>query len=202
MNCGMLLCPPPSPRVSSYLCPLSGDIIQLFLSQLPLSPPALNLSGISVFSKESSLRIRWPKYCNFSFSNSSSNKYPGFISFRIDWFDLLVVQRTVEFSPAPQFESINSVLRLIYAPTPTSVHDYQKNHSFDYKDLCQQTDTLSRFVIAFLPKSKRLLTSWLRTLSGVILEPKKIKSVTVSTFPLSICHEVMGPGTMILVSEF
>ena len=157
MNCSMLLCPPLSPR--AYLCPLRGDTIQPSLSQLSPSPPALNLSGISVFSKESSLCIRWPKYCNFSFSNSSSNEYPGFISFRKDWFDLLAVQRTLKFSPASQFESINSVLRVIYGPTLTSVHDYQKNHSFDYKDLCQQTDTLSRFVTAFLPKSKCLLTS-------------------------------------------
>ena len=76
------------------------------------------------------------------------------------------------------------------------IHDYQKKQSFDHRDLCQQSDALlfkmlSRFVIAFLPRSKCLLTSWLQSPSAVILDPKKIKSATVSIFPPSICHEVM-----------
>ena len=84
----------------------------------------------------------------------------------------------------------------------TSVHDYWKNHSFDYVNFCWQSDVffnmLSRFVITFLPRSKHLLISWLQSLFSVILEPKKIKSVTVSTFSSSSWHEVMGPGAMIL----
>ena len=87
--------------------------------------------SIGVFSNESVLCIRWPKY--WSSSISSSNEYSGLISFRIEWFDLLFVQGTTqEFSPAPQFKSINSLmLSLLYGPTLTSVHDYWKNHSFE-----------------------------------------------------------------------
>ena len=86
--------------------------------------------SIRVFSNESVLCIRWPKDCSFSFSIGPSNEYPGLISFRIDWLDLLAVQK--ESSPTPQFKSINSyVLSLLYSPTLTSIHDYWKNHSFD-----------------------------------------------------------------------
>ena len=85
-----------------------------------------------------------------------------------------------------------------------SVHDHWKNRSSDYMDFCQQRDVFafwhtSRFAIAFLPWSKHLSISWLQSSSTVILEPRKIKSVTVSTFSPSICHEVMGPDAMILV---
>ena len=85
------------------------------------------------------------------------------IFFRIDWFDLLVVQGTLKSSLAPQFESVSSsVLSLLYGPTLTSIHDYWKNYSFDYTDLCLQVisllfNMLSRFVIVFLPRSKCLL---------------------------------------------
>ena len=122
-----------------------------------------------------------------------------------DWFDLLAVQGTLESSPASQFESVSaSVLNLLYGPTLTSIHDYWINHSFDYMDLCWQSDAsffnmLSRFVIAFLPRSKHLLISWLQSPSAVILEPRKIKFVTVSFVSLSICHEVMGPDAMIFI---
>ena len=92
---------------------------------------------------------------------------------------------------------------LLYGPTLTSVHDHWKNHPFDYMDLCQQSDvsafSLSQLIIAFLPRIKHLLISWLQSLSEVILEPRKIKCVTVSIFSPSICHEVMGTDTMILV---
>ena len=110
------------------------------------------------------------------------------ISFRIDWFELHAVQGTCKSSPAPLFESINSsTFSLLYDPVITSVHDYWKNHSFDYTDLCWQSDIsalnmLCRFVIALLPRSKCLLISCLQSPSTVILEPKKTKSVTVSTF--------------------
>ena len=129
------------------------------------------------------------------------------ISFRIDWFDLLAVPRIQESSPAPQLESINSLaLCLLYGSALTSVHDCWKDHiySFGYTDLCQQSNvfsfnTLSRFVIAFLPSSNRLLISWLRSPSTMILEPKKRKSVIAYTFSPSICHEVMGPNATIRV---
>ena len=95
--------------------------------------------SIRVFSSESDLRVRWPKYWSFHFSISPSNEYSGLISFRMDWLDLLAVQGTLsqESSPKPQFKSINSLaLSLLYGPTLTSKNDYWKNHSFDYMDLC------------------------------------------------------------------
>ena len=97
------------------------------------------------FSNESALRIRWPKYWSFSFSISHSNEYLQLISFRIDWFDLCAVEGTLqEPSPAPQFESIStSVLSFLYGPTLTLVHDYWKTHSFDYTDLCWQSDVFA-----------------------------------------------------------
>ena len=87
--------------------------------------------SIGVFSKESALCIRWPKYWSFSFNISPSNEHPGLISFRMDWLDLLAVQGTQESSPIPHFKSINScVLSFLYNPTLTSTHDW-KNHNPD-----------------------------------------------------------------------
>ena len=106
-----------------------------------LSPslPAFSLSQHQVFSKESVLCNRWPKYWSFSFSISPSNEYSGLTSFRIDWLALLSVQGTLKSPPIPQFKSINSlVLSFLYSPTFTSIYDYWKSHSFDYTDLCQQ----------------------------------------------------------------
>ena len=96
--------------------------------------------SIKVFSNELAVDIRWPEYGNFSIS--LSNEYSGLISFRIGWFDLFAVQGTLKcLSPAPQFKSINSlVLSLLYGPTLTSIHDHWKNYSFDYTELCQQSD--------------------------------------------------------------
>ena len=97
--------------------------------------------SIRVFSNESVL-IKWPNYWNFSFSISPSNEYSGLISFRIDWFDLLAFQGTLqESSPTPLFEGISSSApNLLYGPTIISVHDYWKNHSFDYINLCWQSN--------------------------------------------------------------
>jgi len=98
----------------------------------PLLLPSI-LPSIRVFSKESVLPIRWPKYWSFSFSISPSNECSGLISFRMDWSDLLEVQGTLKsLLQHPQFKSINSlVLSFLYGPTLTSIHDYWKNHSFD-----------------------------------------------------------------------
>ena len=86
--------------------------------------------SIRIFSNESVLRIRWPKYWSFSFSISPSNE-SGLITFRMDWLDLLAVQGTLKSSPTPQFKSINSsVLSFLYSPTLTSIHDSWRNHSF------------------------------------------------------------------------
>ena len=152
---------------------VSQSLLKLMYTELVMSSNHLILChplillpsifhSIRVFSNESALCIRWPKYWSFSFSISSSNEYSGLISFRIDWFDLLAVQESQESSPAPQFKCINSsVLSLLYGLTLTSIHDHWKNHSFDYTDLCQQSNGFvfnvqSRFGIAFLPKSKQL----------------------------------------------
>ncbi|CAI9172170.1 unnamed protein product [Rangifer tarandus platyrhynchus] len=108
----------------------------LILSCPLLLPPSIFLS-IKVFSNESVLHIRWPKYWSFSFSISPSNEHPRLISFKRDWLDLLAVQGTLKSPPTPQFKSINSsALSFLYSPTLTSIHDYWKNHSFDYTDLC------------------------------------------------------------------
>ena len=109
-----------------------SDAIQPSHPLLSPSPPAFNLSQHQGFSNESVFCIRWPKYWNFSFSISPSSEYSGLISFRIDWFDLLAVQGTLESSLTPQFKSINSSsLSFLYGPTLTSIHDYWKDHSFD-----------------------------------------------------------------------
>ena len=105
--------------------------------------PSIFLS-IRVFSNESALCIRWPKHWSFSFSISPSNEYSGLISFRIDWFDFLAVQGTLKSPPALQFESVNSsALSLLYGTTLTSIHDYWKNHSFDYTDLGWQREVFA-----------------------------------------------------------
>ena len=98
--------------------------------------------SIRVFSNESDFHIRWSKYWSFSFNISPFNENPGLISFRMDWLDLLAVQGTLkESSPTPQFKNINSLaLSFLYSPTLTSIRDYWKNHSFDQRDLCQQSD--------------------------------------------------------------
>ena len=98
----------------------------------PLILPPSIFPRIRVFSNQSVLPIRWPKYWSFSFSISPFNEYSGLISFRMDWLDLLAVQGTQQSSPTPQFKSINSsALSFLYSPTLTSIHDHWKNHSFD-----------------------------------------------------------------------
>ena len=103
----------------------------LILCHPLLLPPAI-FPSIRDFSNESVLCITWPKYWSFNFSISPSNEYPGLISFKMDWLDLLTVQGTQESSPTLQLKSINSsALSFLYSPTLTSTHDYWKNHSFD-----------------------------------------------------------------------
>jgi len=105
---------------------------QLILCHHPLLLLPSIFPSIRVFSNESVLCIRWPKYWSFSFNISPSNEYSGLISFRIDWLDHLEVQGTLKSSPTPQFKSISSsALNFLYSPTLTSIHDYWKSHSFD-----------------------------------------------------------------------
>ena len=116
------------------------------INHLILCHPLLLLPSIfpsiRVFSNESTLNIRWPKYWRFSISISPSNEYSGLISFRIDWLDLLAVQGTLKsLSPAPQFKSISSsAFSLLYGPTLTSIYDHWKNRIFDQTDLCCQSN--------------------------------------------------------------
>ena len=134
-------CPSLSPRVCSNPCPLSQ---WCYLSIPSSSPPAFNLSQHQSLFNKSALCIRWPKYWSFSFSITPSNEYSGFISFRIEWFDLLAFQGILKSSPTPQFKRINSlVLSLLFGLTLTSIHDYWKNHSFDYMDFCRQSDVFA-----------------------------------------------------------
>ena len=161
--------------------------------------------SIKVFSNESALHIKWPKYWSFSFSISPSNEYSGLISFRIFWLDLLEVQGI-----------LNCLLRHHHMNASVLQHPsffmVQLPHpymtigktialtiwTFVSKMMSLLFNTMSRFVIAFLPRNKCILISWLQLLSTVILKPKKIKSVIASTFFTSICHEVMGLDAIIL----
>ena len=162
--------------------------------------------SIRVFSNGSALCIKWPKYWSFSFNISPSNKHSGLISFRMDWLDLFAVQGTLK-SLLQHHSSKASVLwhsAFFIVPTLTSIHDHWKTkaltrQTFVGKVMSLLFNMLSRLVITFLPRSKRLLISWLQSPSAVILEPRKIKSDTASIVSPSICDEVMGPDTMILV---
>ena len=136
-----LRCPSLSTWVCSNSCPLSrGCHPAISSSVIPFSSwlQSFRVSGSFPMNW---LCIRWPKYQSFSFSISPSNEYWGLISFRRDWFDLLAdSQDSQESSPAPQFKSINSLVLSLYGPTLTSIHDYWKNHSLDYMDICWQSD--------------------------------------------------------------
>ena len=158
--------------------------------------------GIRVFSNESALHIRWPKYWSFSLSISPSNEHPGLI-FRMDWLDLLVVQGTLKSllqhrssTASILWCSAFFILQLSHPYMTTGKTIVLTRQTFDGKVMSLFFHMLSRLVITFLPRSKCLLISWLQSPSAVILEPRKIKSDTVSP---SICHEVMGPDAMILV---
>ena len=172
----------------------------------PLLCLPLILLSIRVFSNESALHIRWPKYWRFSLSISSSNEYPGLISFRIDWLALLAVQGTLK-SLLQHHSSKASILWCSAFFTVQLTHPYMTTgktialtrRTFVGKVMSLLFNMLSMLVITFLPRSKSLFISWLQSPSAVILEPKKIKSATVSTVSASICHEVMGPDAMIFV---
>ena len=180
-----------------------GDAIQPSILCRPLLLLPSIFPSIRVFSNESVLCIRWPKYWSFSFNISPSNEYSGLISFRMDWLHLLAVLGTLE-SLLQHHSSKASILRC------SAFFIFQLSHpyvtigktialtrwTFVGKIMSLLFNMPSRLVIAFLPRTKRLLISWLQSPSTVILEPRKIKSATVSP---SICHEVMGPDAMIFI---
>ena len=200
-----LLCPSPSPKVCPNSCPLhrwchpaisSSDALFCF-SVLP---------SIRDFSSETAVCIRWPKYWSFSFAslNTPSNEYLGLISLKIDWIDLFAVQGTLW--SLLRHHSWKALWRSAFFMVQFSqpVYDHWGDHSLDYMDLCWQSNasvfsTVSRFVIAFMPRRNGPQISWLQSSSAMILKTRKRKSVTASTFSPSICHEVMGPDAMVLV---
>ena len=181
--------------------PSSHLILCRALLLLPPIPPS-----IMVFSNESTLCMRWPKYWSFSFSISPSSEHPGLISFRMDWLDLLVVQGTLN-SLLQHHSSKTSIFWCSAFFTVQFSHPYMTTGktialtrwTFVGKVMSLLFNMLSRLVITFLPRYKRLLISWLQSPPVVILEPRKIKSDTVSTVSPSISHEVMEPDAMILV---
>jgi len=181
--------------------PSSHFILRRPLFLLPPIPPS-----IRVFSSESTLHMRWPKYWSFSFSIIPSKEHPGLISFRIDWLDLLVVQGTLK-SLLQHHSSEASILQCSAFFTVQLSHPYMTTGktkaltrwTFIGKVMSLLFNMLPRLVINFLPRSKRLLISWLQSPSPVILEPRKIKSATVSIVSPSFCHEVMGLDAKIFV---
>ena len=163
----------------------------IFYHPLLLLPSIL--PSIRVFSNESILCIRWPKYWSFSFSISLSNEYSGLISFRMDWFDLLAVQGTLK----SLFQHHSSKASILWCSAFFIVllsHPYMTTGktialtrwTFVGKVMSLLFNMLSRLVITFLPRSKCRFISWLQSPSAVILEPRKVKSVTVSIVSPSI----------------
>ena len=181
--------------------PFSHLILGHSLLLLPPIPPS-----IRVFSKQLAFRIRWPKYWSFSFSISPSNEYPGLISFRMDWLDLLAVQGTLKIlfqhysSKASNLQcSAFFIVQLSHPYMITRKTVTLTRWTFVDKAMSLLFNMLSRFAIAFLPRSKCLLISWLQSPSAVILEPKKIKSLTFSMFPIFLPWSV---GTRCYVLSF
>ena len=162
--------------------------------------------SIRVFSNESALSIRWPKFWSFSFSISPSNEYSGLISYRMDWFDFLAARGTLK-SLLQHHSSKASILRCSAPFMVWPSHPYMTTGktialttwTFVGKVMSLLFNMLSRLAIAFLPRSKCLLNSWLQSPFAVIFEPKKIKSFTVSIVSPSIFHEVMEPDAMIFI---
>ena len=195
-------------HLQSLLKPLSIKSV-MPSNHLVLCHPLLLLSlifpGLRVFSNEPPLFIRGPKYWSFSFSINPSKEYSGLISFRIHWFDLLAVQGTLK-SLLQHHSSKASILLCSAVFIVQLSHPYMTTGKtiawtiwIFVSKVMSLLFTLSRFVIALLPRSKHLLIFWLQSPSIVILEPKNIKSVTVFTFSSSTCHEVMDLDAMILV---
>ena len=171
----------------------------LILCRPLLLPPSI-FPSIRVFSSESTLHIRWPKYWSFSFSVNPSNEYSGLISFRMDSLDLLAVQGTLKSllqhqSPKASIlcHSAFPIVQLSRPYMTTGKTIALTRQTFVGKIMSLLFNILSGLVIAFLPRRKHLLISWLQSPSAVILEPPKIKSDTVSLVSPSVCHEVIGP---------
>ena len=166
----------------------------LILCHPLLLPPSV-FASTSNFSNESALRIRWPEYWSFSFNISPSNEHLGPISFRMDWLDLLAVQGTLKnliqhhsSKASALWHSAFFMVQLSHSYLTTGKTITLTRWTFVGKVISLLFNMLSRFVIAFFPRSKSLLISWLQSPCALILEPKKIKSVTVSIVSPSIFH--------------
>ena len=177
----------------------------LILCRPLLLPPSI-FPRIRAVSNKSVLYIRWPKYWSFSFSISLSSEYLGLISFTMDWLDLLAVQGTLKSllkhhssKASLLWHSAFFIFQLSHPYMTTGKTIALTRKTFVGKVMSLLFNMLSRLVITFLPRSKRLLISWWQSPSAVILEPKKIKSATASIVSPSICHELMGPDAMTLV---
>ena len=162
--------------------------------------------SIRILSDESALCIRWPKYWSFSFNISPSNEHSGLMSFRMDWLVLLAVQGTLksllQYHSSKASILWHSAFFIVHCSHPfmtTRKTIALTRWTFVSKVMSLLFNMLSRLVIAYCPRSKCRLISWQQSPSAVILEPPKIKPVTVSTVYPSICHEVMGPDAMILI---
>ena len=193
-----LLCPSPSPRtysstlsqwchptISSSVIPSSSCFQSFPISEpFPMSQPFASVAKL------------------LELSTSSSNEYSGFISFRMDWLDLLAVQGTLKSLPQ-HHSSKASILQcsafFMFQLSQPYMTTRKTIALTRFKVTSLLLNMLCRLVIAFLPKSRSLLISWLQSPSAVVLAPKKIKSVTVSIVSLSIFHEVIGPDAMIFV---
>ena len=191
-----LPCSSPTPRVSSNSCLLLRPSNHLILCHPLLLLPSI-LHNIRVFSSESVLRIRWPKHWSFSLSISTSNDYWGLVFFRMDWLDLLRVQGTLKSLLQHHSSKASVLLHSAFFIVQLS-HPYMTpektialtRQTFVDKVMSLLFNMLSRLVIAFLPRSKHLLISWVSSPSAVILEPENIKPVTLfSIISQSICHE-------------
>ena len=198
--------PSPTSRAYSNPCP-SGRWCHPTISSsvIPFSSCLQSFSASGSFPK-SQIAIRWPKYWSFSFSISPSNEHPGLISSTMDWLNLLAVQGTLK-SLLQHYSSKASILQCLAFFMVQLSHSYTTTGKtitltrwiFVGKFMFLLFNMVSRLVIVFLPRSKRLLISWLQLPSAVILEPLKIKSLTISTVSPSICHEVMGPDAIIFI---
>ena len=171
-------CPSQTSGVYSNPCPSSWWCHPAISSSVIPSPPAPDPSQHQVFSNESTLRMRWPKYWSFSFSISSSNEHPGLIAFRMDWLDLLAVQGTLK-SLLQHHSSKASIFWCSAFLTVQLSHPYvttrktvaSSRRTFVGKVMSLLFNMLPRLVTTFLPRSKRLLISWLQSPSAVILKP-------------------------------
>ena len=200
-------CSSPTPRVYPNSCPLSWWCHPTISSSVIPSPCAFNLSQHQgVFQWFSSSHQVAKVLQIFSFSICPTKEYSGLVSFRMDWLGLLAVQGTLKSllqhhsskASLPQCSAF-FIVQLSHPYMTTGKTIVLTRWTFVGKVISLLFNMLSMLVITFFPRSKCLLISWLLSPSAVILEPKKVKSVSVSTLSPSICHEVMGPDAMILV---